>query len=151
MNKKRNRRILAVILILSGAFIAVVLSKIALEESVMFFYTPKDLKEEARNIPEDQIFRLGGYVKDGSMRGEGEIIFFSIIDDQAFIPVTYRGLLPDLFREGQGVVVVGTYDGAIFTASRVLTKHDENYRPPEIERALGGNPASKNTEYEYSE
>ena len=108
----------------------------AFDEGVTYFYSPSDLVE--RPVPEGRMLRIGGLVEEGSVtRGEGLTVGFSVTDLAHSVPVQYSGILPDLFREGQGVVAVGKLgrDG-VFTASEVLAKHDENYMPPEAADAL---------------
>ncbi|MFB0922285.1 MAG: cytochrome c maturation protein CcmE, partial [Alphaproteobacteria bacterium] len=107
----------------------------AVEDSLVFFYTPSDLAE--RPAPPDSLFRLGGLVEAGSVRKEGATTFFNVTDLTRTIPASYTGVLPDLFREGQGVVAEGTLtaDGK-FTAREVLAKHDETYMPKEVAEAL---------------
>ena len=116
--------------------IAVGLVLAALRDSIVFFHTPSDLTEKA--IPEGQRIRLGGLVAMGSVkRGQGTDVEFAITDTAEQITVRYRGILPDLFREGQGVVTEGALEaGRIFRADSVLAKHDENYMPPEVAKAL---------------
>jgi cytochrome c-type biogenesis protein CcmE len=133
--KRKHRRLLVVLasLGLLGAASALVLT--AVEDSLVFFYTPSDLAE--RPAPPDSLFRLGGLVEAGSVRKEGATTFFNVTDLTRTIPASYIGVLPDLFREGQGVVAEGTLtaDGK-FTAREVLAKHDETYMPKEVAEAL---------------
>jgi cytochrome c-type biogenesis protein CcmE len=133
--KRKHRRLLVVLasLGLLGAASALVLT--AVEDSLVFFYTPSDLVE--RPAPPDSLFRLGGLVEAGSVRKEGATTFFNVTDLTRTIPASYTGVLPDLFREGQGVVAEGTLtaDGK-FTAREVLAKHDETYMPKEVAEAL---------------
>jgi cytochrome c-type biogenesis protein CcmE len=108
----------------------------AFDEGVTYFYSPSDLVE--RQVPEGRMLRIGGLVEEGSVtRGKGLTVAFSVTDLAHSVAVQYSGILPDLFREGQGVVAVGKLgqDG-VFTASEVLAKHDENYMPPEAADAL---------------
>lgn len=133
--KRKHRRLLvvAVSLGLLGSSAALVLN--AVEDSLVFFYTPSDLAE--RTTPPENLFRLGGLVEEGSVRTEGATTHFVVTDLKRTIPASYTGVLPDLFREGQGVVAEGTLgaDGR-FTASEVLAKHDETYMPKEVADAL---------------
>ena len=136
MTRKRRRLyLLASGMLLLGGAVALVL--LAFEEGVTFFYSPSDLKAEAP--PPGRAIRLGGLVEEGSLRRleDGVTITFVVTDLAASIPVRYRGIPPDLFREGQGVVTEGVLgrDG-VFTAREVLAKHDENYMPPEVAEAL---------------
>jgi cytochrome c-type biogenesis protein CcmE len=116
--------------------IAVGLVLVALRDAIVFFHTPSDLS--AKSIPVGQRIRLGGLVAMGSVkRGQGTDIEFAITDTAEQVTVRYRGVLPDLFREGQGVVTEGALEaGHIFRADTVLAKHDENYMPPEVAKAL---------------
>lgn len=133
--KRKHRRLMVVLtsLGLLGAAAALVLT--AVEDSLVFFYTPSDLAE--RSTPPNTQFRLGGLVEEGSVRQEGATTYFRVTDLTKAIPASYTGVLPDLFREGQGVVADGslTADG-IFVAREVLAKHDENYMPKEVADAL---------------
>ncbi|MGD9783909.1 MAG: cytochrome c maturation protein CcmE [Hyphomicrobiaceae bacterium] len=115
---------------------AAMLTMFALRDSIVFFHTPSDVAE--RKVKDGQRIRLGGLVAEGSVkRGQGTQVEFAVTDTVHTVPVRYAGVLPDLFREGQGVVAEGTLsaDGA-FTADTVLAKHDENYMPPEVAEAL---------------
>ncbi len=134
MTRKRRRlyMVLAGMLLLGGA-VALVL--VALEENLNYFYSPADLN----TAPPGRPIRLGGLVEEGSVQrqDDGLTVTFRITDLAASVPVTYRGILPDLFREGQSVITEGTLgpDGT-FVAREVLAKHDENYMPPEVVDAL---------------
>ena len=121
---------------LSVLGIAAALVLTALEDSIVFFYSPSDVVE--KQIKPGERFRLGGLVVDGSIqRGEGTKIKFSITDTDQTRAVSYNGVLPDLFREGQGVITEGQLNGkGIFVADSVLAKHDENYMPREVADAL---------------
>jgi|LNFM01.1.fsa_nt_gb cytochrome c-type biogenesis protein CcmE len=135
MSRRRRRGIL-----IAGALgvlaVAVGLVLVALRDSIVFFHTPSDLS--AKSVPVGQRIRLGGLVATGSVkRGQGADVEFSITDTAEQVTVRYRGVLPDLFREGQGVVTEGKLeDGKIFRADTVLAKHDETYMPPEVAKAL---------------
>jgi cytochrome c-type biogenesis protein CcmE len=135
MTRKQRRATLiaAAVAILS---VALVLVLFALRDGIVFFHTPSDIA--AKSIPPGQRFRLGGLVADGSVkRGADAVIEFKVTDTLQSITVSYRGLLPDLFREGQGVVTEGKLDQqGVFVADTVLAKHDETYMPPEVARAL---------------
>jgi cytochrome c-type biogenesis protein CcmE len=136
--KRKHRRLMVVLtsLGLLGAAAALVLT--AVEDSLVFFYTPSDLAE--RSSPPDTQFRLGGLVEEGSIRQDGATTYFRVTDLNRAVPASYTGVLPDLFREGQGVVADGslTADGT-FVANEVLAKHDENYMPKEVADALRAN------------
>jgi len=135
MTRKQRRGIMigggVLVLAIAGLLVLT-----ALRDTIVFFHTPSDVK--AGKVQPGQRFRLGGLVLDGSIkRGAGTDVGFAITDKGSTIDVTYRGVLPDLFREGQGVVAEGRIDpGGIFVADTVLAKHDENYMPPEVAKAL---------------
>ena len=116
-----------------GVAAALVLS--ALNDNLVFFYSPTQVAE--KNPGPDRRFRLGGLVEAGSVQKDGQVVRFTVTDTNKTIAVVYRGILPDLFREGQGVIAEGALgsDG-VFTAREVLAKHDENYMPPEVAKAL---------------
>jgi cytochrome c-type biogenesis protein CcmE len=116
--------------------LAAVLMLFALRDRIVFFHTPSDVIE--KNLAAGQRFRLGGLVAEGSVRrGEGVHVEFVVTDTIQKVPVSYEGLLPDLFREGQGVVAEGALDSqGRFVADSVLAKHDETYMPPEVAAAL---------------
>jgi cytochrome c-type biogenesis protein CcmE len=131
--KRRRLWLLVASLGVLGVAAALVLT--ALNDNIVFFYSPSQLAEK-KPAP-DRRLRIGGLVEQGSVKKEGEIVRFTVTDMQKTVPVVYRGLLPDLFREGQGVIAEGSLgsDG-VFTAREVLAKHDENYMPPEVAKAL---------------
>jgi len=137
MTRKRRRLIFVSLglLMLMGAT-ALVLT--AFNDNLVFFFSPTDLL--AKPQPPGHAFRLGGLVEQGSVAKDGPTIRFRITDKKNTLLVVYRGVLPDLFREGQGVVVEGSLapDGS-FAASSVLAKHDEKYMPPEVAAALKKN------------
>jgi cytochrome c-type biogenesis protein CcmE len=116
--------------------VAAILVLFALNDSVVFFHTPSDIAE--KGIPAGQRIRLGGLVAHGSVvRGQGMAVSFKVTDTLKEIPVSYTGVLPDLFREGQGVVAEGKLEAdGHFTADSVLAKHDEKYMPPEVAKSL---------------
>jgi cytochrome c-type biogenesis protein CcmE len=133
----RRRRLLFVGLGLAAVSTATALVLNALNGNVMFFYSPTQV--QAGEAPRQGAFRLGGLVEAGSLQrgADGLDLRFTVTDGARSIPVRYRGLLPDLFREGKGVIVAGRLqEGAVFTATEVLAKHDENYMPPEAAAAL---------------
>ena len=133
--KSRHRRFAAIGLgvVALGAATALVLS--AFEQNLVFFFTPSQVA--ANEAPQGRTFRIGGMVVAGSVQREGIDVRFVVTDTAKTIPVTYRGALPDLFREGKGVVAQGQLgaDG-VFAAKEVLAKHDENYMPPEAAHAV---------------
>ena len=135
MTRKRRRLVFVVLgmLVLGGAT-ALVLT--AFEDSLVFFYSPTDIA--TKQLPADRRVRIGGIVEAGSIaRGaDGLSVRFTVTDLANTIPVSYRGVLPDLFREGQGVVAEGRLANGVFQADEVLAKHDEKYMPPEVVDAL---------------
>ena len=135
--KPKHKRLSFVVVGMALLTAAVILILFALNDSVVFFYSPSDLAEQ--DVPPDRRFRLGGLVEEESVvRAEdGLTTTFRVTDLTSTIAVSYRGLLPDLFREGQGVVAEGQLnDQGVFIAAEVLAKHDENYMPPEVAEAL---------------
>jgi cytochrome c-type biogenesis protein CcmE len=109
----------------------------ALNENIMFFFSPADIL--AGKAPVNKDFRVGGLVVEGSVArpGEGLTVQFELTDNDSVVQVKYTGILPDLFREGQGIIANGRLnDGGEFIASEVLAKHDENYMPPEVMEAM---------------
>jgi cytochrome c-type biogenesis protein CcmE len=133
---RRQRRVAFLSGALGVATVAIVLLVTALGDNVLYFYSPSEAK--ARNVPVGRTINLGGLVEMGSVQRPGGLeTRFNVTDTQATVTVKYTRELPDLFREGQGVIVTGAFreDGG-FDASNVLAKHDENYMPPEVARAL---------------
>jgi cytochrome c-type biogenesis protein CcmE len=122
----------------TGAVLAVALGLVlyAMNDTIVFFHAPADVA--AKHVAPGTRFRLGGLVKDGSVkRGENQAVTFDVVDAQGSISVRYQGLLPDLFREGQGVVTEGVLEApGVFRADTVLAKHDETYMPREVADAL---------------
>jgi len=134
MKRKHKRLTFAFIaMLLLAVATALVLS--AFEDSIVFFYSPTDLTE--KKVADGRHVRIGGLVEESSVKkAEGAITLFRVTDLTTTIAVSYKGLLPDLFREGQGVVAEGRLQDGVFMASDVLAKHDENYMPPEVAEAL---------------
>ena len=134
---KRSRRKMLVAMVIFGVSIAAVLLLYASKENIMFFYSPTEI--HAGKAPSDRAIRVGGLVVEGSVRREENslAVQFDLTDNAQVVPVSYTGILPDLFREGQGIVAMGRLspDGR-FVADEVLAKHDENYMPPEVADAL---------------
>ncbi len=133
--KRKHKRLtfVAIALLLLAAASALMLT--AFEDNIVFFHSPTDIKE--KNVAEGKRFRLGGLVEEGSVKKPGgAITTFRVTDLTSTIAVSYKGLLPDLFREGQGVVAEGRLKGGVFIADEVLAKHDETYMPPEVAEAL---------------
>src|ERR1043165_7382883 len=134
MSRKRLRLylVLATLVVLG---IAATLVLRALNQELVFFLSPSQIAE--RQPDAGQQIRLGGLGETGSVKKDGELLAFSVTDLNQAVTVNYRGLLPDLFREGRGVVVQGAFDASgQFVASEVLAKHDETYMPPEVAKAL---------------
>ena len=133
--KRKHKRLTFVFAGLGILGFAALLVLTALEESVTFFRTPTELVENAPAA--DMRLRLGGLVEEGSLaRGSGTTVEFRVTDLDNSIPVRFTGILPDLFREGQGVVAEGRMTNGVFVAEGVLAKHDEAYMPPEAAEAL---------------
>ena len=136
MNKKKKKRLglIAGGLIICGAAAALVFN--AFEENLVFFFSPSQVA--AHEAPEGRAFRIGGFVQEGSVQRQkdGVTVRFEVTDTAHTVPVTYKGSLPDLFKEGKGVVAQGKLQNGVFVADQVLAKHDENYMPPEAEKAV---------------
>ena len=133
--KPRHKRALIIIGALITLAIAAVFILNALNSNIALYVTPSEVA--AGKAPQGQTFRIGGMVKDGSLKRDELIVHFIITDLVKEIPVAYKGILPDLFKEGKGAVVQGKLDmNGQFIASEVLAKHDENYMPPEAKHAL---------------
>jgi len=133
----RQKRMLVIALLLVGVATAVTLGLTAFQKNLLYFYTPAQVS--AGEAPRGYPFRVGGLVVAGSVRRDPDslTVHFSVTDGPATLPVVYTGILPDLFREGQGIISVGQLNAAgVFEASEVLAKHDENYMPPEVADAL---------------
>ncbi len=133
---RKQRRLALIGAALGVLALAVALVLNALEDSIVFFNSPTDVLE--KQVKPGTRIRIGGLVKAGSVqRGEGLVVRFDVTDGRSTVPVAYRGLLPDLFREGQGVVAEGSLDSyGTFRADSVLAKHDETYMPKEVADAL---------------
>ena len=137
MHPVRRQRLAIVLLIVAGTAVAAGLLGYALRENINLFYPPSDIA--AGKAPVGRDIRAGGMVLEGSIKRATDSlqVSFIVTDYQANVPVTYTGILPDLFSEGEGVVVSGQLDEAgLFHADQVLAKHDENYMPPEVSDAL---------------
>ncbi|HIJ63925.1 MAG TPA: cytochrome c maturation protein CcmE [Rhodospirillaceae bacterium] len=132
---RKQRRLYFVLLGMLALGTATALVLTAINDTLVYFYTPADI--QAKHIGPDRRLRVGGLVEQGSVVKMGETVRFTVTDLTATLPVTYTGVLPDLFREGQGVVAEGRLDGkGMFLASEVLAKHDEKYMPKEVSEAL---------------
>jgi len=148
--KRKHKRLTFVIVAMALMGLATGLVLFALGDGVSLFHSPTDIVE--KHPGPDQRIRLGGLVEEGSVvREEGSaVVNFKVTDMENSVAVTYEGLLPDLFREGQGIVAEGRMQNGVFVAADVLAKHDENYMPPEVADALkksgqwkGGDGAAK--------
>lgn len=132
---RKSKRLLAVLGLVAGLGVAVALVLSAFNENLVFFHSPSDVVE--KQLPPDRRFRIGGLVVQGSVKKDGLNTEFTVTDMRHEVRISYTGMLPDLFREGQGVVANGRLDrDGRFVASEVLAKHDENYMPPEVADAL---------------
>ena len=148
MTPRRKKRLIMASLIVAGVAVAVSFMLMALRENINLFFSPTQVA--AGEAPMGHVFRLGGLVETGSMKREddGLTVHFVVTDTAEKIPVVYTGILPDLFREGQGVIALGELEGGgVFRADEVLAKHDEDYMPPEVAAAIdtaqGGDTALK--------
>ncbi len=137
MNPLRKKRLLIILAILAGVGIAVSLALSALKENINLFYTPTQIA--GGEAPRDTRIRAGGMVVQGSLQRSPDSldVTFAVTDFNKSVPITYRGILPDLFREGQGIVALGKLNAdGVVVANEVLAKHDEKYMPPEVAKAL---------------
>ena len=133
MTPRRKRMAIALgIVAVVGAATALVLN--AFQSNLVFFYTPTQI--DAKEVPNGRTFRLGGLVVAGSVKRDGVQVSFEVTDTAKTVPVEFSGILPDLFKEGKGVVAQGQLENGVFQAKEVLAKHDENYMPPEAAEAL---------------
>ncbi|OIP19383.1 MAG: cytochrome c maturation protein CcmE [Comamonadaceae bacterium CG_4_9_14_3_um_filter_60_33] len=133
--KPRHKRTAMIVGALATIAIAAYFVLNAFQSNLVFFFTPSQVG--AGEAPQNRAFRVGGMVKEGSVTRNNLTVSFVVTDTLKEVPVTYTGILPDLFREGKGVVAQGQLgDDGKFTASEVLAKHDENYMPPEAQHAL---------------
>jgi cytochrome c-type biogenesis protein CcmE len=135
--KRRHKRIAFIVIGLVCLGIAAYLAASAFRSNLVFFFSPTQVA--AKEAPVDRTFRIGGLVQDGTLKRDpdGLTVRFTVTDTAASIPVVYKGILPDLFKEGRGCVAQGriSSDG-VFQAEQVLAKHDENYMPPEAGQAI---------------
>jgi cytochrome c-type biogenesis protein CcmE len=140
--KTRHKRfaLLGGLVLAVGAATALVLN--AFQSNLVFFYSPTQVA--SHEAPSGRTFRIGGLVEPGSVKVDGTKVQFIVTDSAKTVPVRYEGILPDLFKEGKGVVAQGQLQGDVFVAREVLAKHDENYMPPEaaeaLQKAQHGNP-----------
>jgi cytochrome c-type biogenesis protein CcmE len=137
MTPARKKRLSLIILMVIGVAVGVGFALNSLNENIMFFFSPADI--QAGKAPANKDFRVGGLVVEGSVArpGEGLTVEFDLTDNDSVVKVKYTGILPDLFREGEGIIANGRLnDSGEFVASEVLAKHDENYMPPEVMEAM---------------
>ncbi|MFC3195900.1 cytochrome c maturation protein CcmE [Marinicella sediminis] len=148
MTPTRKKRLLLILMVALGVSIAVAIFLTAFKENIMFFKSPTEVS--AGQYPENRNFRLGGMVKENSMQRIPDTlkVEFIVTDFAQDVTVQFEGILPDLFREGQGVVTIGQMvNKDLFVAEEVLAKHDENYMPPEVADALE-KAKTQNAKYE---
>lgn len=132
---KKQRRIQVIVLAVVALGLSTALIGYAMRDGINFFRAPSQMVQDPPGAGE--VFRLGGLVAEGSIvRGQGETVIFAITDGGATVPVRYTGVLPDLFGEGEGAVMLGSMEGETFVATEVLAKHDETYMPAEVIDAL---------------
>lgn len=137
MNPVRKKRLFIILAILAGVGIAVALALSALQQNINLFYTPTQIANG--EAPQDTRIRAGGMVEKGSVQRTGDSldVQFVVTDFARSVTIRYHGILPDLFREGQGIVALGKLNAdGVLVADEVLAKHDENYMPPEVTKAL---------------
>ena len=136
MNSSQKKRLGLIVggLAICGAAAMLVMN--AFEENLVFFFSPSQVA--ANEAPQGRAFRIGGFVEEGSVsrQKDGVTVRFEVTDTAHKVPVMYKGSLPDLFKEGKGVVAQGKLQNGVFMADQVLAKHDENYMPPEAEKAV---------------
>lgn len=135
--KRRHKRVTFIVVALAGLAFAAFLVLRAFQDNLVFFFSPTQVA--AKEAPTDRTFRIGGLVEEGTLRREndGLTVRFTVTDTAASIPVVFKGILPDLFKEGRGCVAQGKIDAnGVFQADEVLAKHDENYMPPEAGKAI---------------
>lgn len=142
MQAQRKQRLILIALLISTLSGAVFLGLNALQQNINLFFSPSEVL--AGKAPLDKTFRVGGIVVEHSIqRGKNDLsVTFQLTDTASTLLITYTGILPDLFREGQGIVALGGMQNGVFIADQVLAKHDENYMPPEVSDAL--NAANRN-------
>ena len=144
--KPKNQRLVLVVAAIVALMIAVLLAMWGLKDRASYFYTPADIA--AGKAEQGRAVRLGGMVERGSIQrqSDGVTIRFVLTDGKAKTPVTYRGITPDLFREGSGAVAEGRIQGSTFVADTILAKHDERYMPPELGNLSAEHKAGKTLE-----
>jgi cytochrome c-type biogenesis protein CcmE len=133
MKPARKKRLTLIVLMVAGIAVGLFFALQSLDENIMFFFTPTEVAEG--KAPQGRLFRMGGMVVNGSVSrpGEGLTVHFDLTDNESNVTVMYTGILPDLFREGQGIIANGKLgESGEFVAEEVLAKHDETYMPPEL-------------------
>lgn len=144
MKPARKQRLMLIALVVIGIGIATTFALKSFNENLMYFFSTTDVLDG--KAPKNTLFRLGGMVVKGTVErpNDGMMVRFKLTDFSKDVMVEYTGILPDLFREGQGIVAHGKLDGrGVFIAEEVLAKHDENYMPPEVKGSLKNQPATK--------
>lgn len=132
---KKQRRVQVIAVLAMALVISTVLIGYAMRDGINYFRSPSQVAESPPEPTE--VFRIGGLVEEGSLRrGQSETVSFSVTDGGAVVPVTFKGVLPDLFSEGTGMVALGSLQDGTFVAKEVLAKHDEDYMPQEVVDAL---------------
>jgi cytochrome c-type biogenesis protein CcmE len=131
MNPIRKKRVYSILLVLLFSISGVSLILYSLNSNLDYFFTPTELKNQ--NIPSDKRIKIGGMVLEGSIERESSVISFIVTDYENSLKVIYDGIVPDLFKEDSGVVVLGFYKDDMIYAEEVLAKHDENYMPPNLD------------------
>ncbi len=143
MNPKRKQRLIIVLGIVAGVSVAAAFMGVALKENINLYYSPSQIA--AGEAPVDRRIRVGGLVVEGSLeRGEELIVSFAVTDKAESVTIQFDGILPDLFREGQGIIANGKLsESGVVIADEVLAKHDESYMPPEVQDSLDKAKAAK--------
>jgi len=131
MNQIRKKRLLTIMFVFLFSASGISLILYSLNSNLDYFFTPTEIKQ--RDIPSEKRIKLGGMVLEGSVKRNANEIFFTITDYENSITVVFSGIVPDLFKEGSGVVALGFMENEIFYAKEVLAKHDENYMPPNLD------------------
>lgn len=137
MHPLRKRRLILIIIMLCGVALATGFALYAFNQNLMFFFSTTEVK--AGKAPANRLFRMGGMVVKGSVRKSDKTVdvWFDVTDNESKVTVKYSGILPDLFREGQGIIAKGRMNKqGVFVAEEVLAKHDENYMPPEVAASM---------------
>ncbi len=148
MKQKHQRLLFLSIAIIAIAAIGILLLR-NLEDYIVYFYSPSDIASAPPAAKQN--IRAGGMVKTGSVRQEGSVLYFTLTDYAHDINVRYAGSVPSLFREEQGIVAEGTYDGTLFQATTILAKHDENYMPPEVAKTVKNGDVSRNVKENWKD